>query len=90
MSKIKVKFPDSSTKEFDSGISCLDIVKSISNSLAKKVLVASYNNELLDLSSKLVNDGEIKFLTWDDDAGIKPYRTTGRLPFCKSNIANMK
>ena len=44
MSKIKITFPDSSTKEYNSGISCLDIVKSISNSLAKKVLVVSYNN----------------------------------------------
>ena len=41
MSKITVKFPDSSTKEFKSGITCLEIVKSISNSLAKKVLVVS-------------------------------------------------
>ena len=73
MSNIKVTFPDSSIKEFDSGISCLDIVKSISNSLAKKVLVVSYNDELIDLSSKLVEDGKIKFLTWDDLDGKKAF-----------------
>ncbi len=69
MSKINIQFPDSSTKEFRSGISCLEIVKSISNSLAKKVLVVSFNNILIDISSELTESGEIKFLTWEDDAG---------------------
>ena len=69
MSKISIQFPDSSTKEFRSGISCLEIVKSISNSLAKKVLVVSFNNNLIDISSELTESGEIKFLTWEDDAG---------------------
>ena len=69
MSKISIQFPDSSTKEFRSGISCLEIVKSISNSLAKKVLVVSFNNNLIDISSELTESGEIKFLTWDDEVG---------------------
>ena len=69
MSEINVQFPDSSNKKFQSGISCLEIVKSISNSLAKKVLVASYNENLIDLSTKLTTDGKIKFYTWDDTEG---------------------
>ena len=69
MSKIKVQFPDNSVKDYNSGISCFEIVKSISNSLAKKVLVASYNNNIIDLSSKLNTDGKIKFYTWEDDEG---------------------
>ena len=69
MSEIKVQFPDNSNKKFQSGISCLEIVKSISNSLAKKVLVASFNENLIDLSTKLTTDGKIKFYTWEDDEG---------------------
>ena len=69
MSKIKVQFPDNSVKDFKSGISCFEIVKSISNSLAKKVLVASYNDNIIDLSSQLTTDGKIKFYTWEDDEG---------------------
>ena len=69
MSEINVQFPDNSNKKFQSGISCLEIVKSISNSLAKKVLVASYNENLIDLSTKLTTDGKIKFYTWDDTEG---------------------
>ena len=66
---INVTFPDSSSKKFKSGISCLEIVKSISNSLAKKVLVASFNDKLVDISTKLDSDGSIKFYTWDDAEG---------------------
>ncbi len=69
MSKIKVQFPDNSVKDFNSGVSCFEIVKSISNSLAKKVLVASYNDNIIDLSSQLTTDGKIKFYTWEDDEG---------------------
>jgi threonyl-tRNA synthetase len=69
MSEINVQFPDNSNKKFQSGISCLEIVKSISNSLAKNVLVASYNENLIDLSTKLTTDGKIKFYTWDDTEG---------------------
>ena len=69
MSEIKVQFPDNSNKKFQSGISCLEIVKSISNSLAKKVLVVSFNENLIDLSTKLTTDGRIKFYTWEDDEG---------------------
>ena len=66
---INITFPDSSSKKFKSGISCIEIVKSISNSLAKKVLVASFNDILVDISTKLESDGSIKFYTWDDDEG---------------------
>ena len=66
---INVTFPDSSSKIFKSGISCLEIVKSISNSLAKKVLVASFNDKLVDISTELDSDGSIKFYTWDDAEG---------------------
>ena len=69
MSKINIQFPDSSIKSYSKGTSCLEIVKSISNSLSKKVLVASFNDKLIDLSSKLNEDGLIKFYTWDDDEG---------------------
>ena len=47
----------------------MEIAKSISNSLAKKILVASYNNDYVDLSRKLTRDGSIKFHTWEDKEG---------------------
>ena len=35
---IKITFPDNKVREYDLGISGLDIAKSLSNSLAKEVL----------------------------------------------------
>ena len=70
MSKlIKITFPDSSSKSYPFNSTCLDIVKSISNSLAKKTLVASINDVIVDLSYKISSDGSIKFFTWDDIEG---------------------
>jgi len=66
---IKITFPDSSVKEYESGITSLEIAKKISNSLAKKILVASFNGEHVDLSLKLTCDGSIKFFTWEDSEG---------------------
>ena len=57
MSKINIQFPDSSIKSYNKRTSCFEIVKSISNSLSKKVLVASFNDKLIDLSTKLNEDG---------------------------------
>jgi threonyl-tRNA synthetase len=66
---INISFPDLSVKEYQSGITSMEIAKSISNSLAKKILVASFNNDHVDLSRKLTSDGSIKFHTWDDKEG---------------------
>ncbi len=66
---IKITFPDSSVKEYKSGITSLEIAKKISNSLAKKILVASFNGVHVDLSLKLTCDGSIKFFTWEDSEG---------------------
>ncbi|MCR4560190.1 MAG: TGS domain-containing protein, partial [Bacteroidales bacterium] len=40
---IKITFPDNSVKEFENGSTPLDIAKTLSNSLAKEVLSASFN-----------------------------------------------
>ena len=71
--QIKISFPDSSIKEYKSGISSLEIAKSISNSLAKKILVASFNDVHIDLSTELTENGSIKFFTWDDIEGKKTF-----------------
>jgi len=66
---IKIKFPDSSSKSYPINSTCFEIVKSISNSLAKKTLVASFNDFIVDLSYKIPSDGTIKFFTLDDVEG---------------------
>ena len=66
---ISIIFPDSSIKKFEKGTKVIDVAKSISEGLARKVISASYNNETLELESDLQVDGNIKFYTWDDDEG---------------------
>ncbi len=66
---IKIKFPDGNTKEFESGVTGLDIAKSISPQLAKEVLAISVNGELRDLMRSITEDAEIKLHTWDDEEG---------------------
>lgn len=67
MEKIKLMFPDGNEKEFDKGIKGIDVVKSISEGLAKKTLLFSLNDVYFDLEDEIKEDGEIKFLTTSDD-----------------------
>ena len=70
---IKVSFPDGNIKEFEKGTKVIDIAKSISEGLARKVISASYNSEVIELSAGLNDDGDIKLFTWDDDEGKKAF-----------------
>ncbi|HJN78845.1 MAG TPA: threonine--tRNA ligase [Flavobacteriaceae bacterium] len=70
---IKVSFPDGNVNEFQKGTKVIDIAKSISEGLARKVISASYNSEVVELSSELNEDGDIKLFTWDDDEGKKAF-----------------
>ncbi|MDE6452060.1 MAG: threonine--tRNA ligase, partial [Odoribacter sp.] len=66
---IKIKFPDGNVKEFESGVTGLDIAKSISSQLAREVLAISVNGEVWDLTRPVTEDAEIKLHTWDDEEG---------------------
>ncbi len=70
---ISIIFPDDSVKKFDKGIKVIDVAKSISEGLARKVISASFNNETLELDSKLTTDGNIKLFTWEDDEGKQAF-----------------
>ena len=47
---INISFPDGAVKQFEAGVNALDIATSISEGLARKVLAASVNGEVWDLS----------------------------------------
>ena len=42
---ISIIFPDSSVKKFEKGTKVIDVAKSISEGLARKVISASFNKE---------------------------------------------
>ncbi|TVR80309.1 MAG: threonine--tRNA ligase [Chitinophagaceae bacterium] len=66
---IKIKFPDGNVKEYESGITTLQIAESISRGLAKSALAAKFNKKVIDLTRPLTEDGDLEILKWEDDAG---------------------
>src|ERR1700761_1474125 len=66
---IKITFPDGAVREYESGVTALDIAKSISEGLAKKVLAASVNGQVWDATRPITTDATLKLLTWTDTDG---------------------
>ncbi|MFA8435142.1 MAG: threonine--tRNA ligase [Marinifilaceae bacterium] len=66
---IKITFPDNTVKEFQEGITGLEIAKSISSRLAKEVLSISVNNEIWDLERPINEDASIQLHKWEDEEG---------------------
>ncbi len=63
---IKITLPDGAIKEYPEKTSALDIAKSISEGLARKVLAVNINGEVRDASRAITEDATLKLLTWDD------------------------
>ncbi len=66
---IKITLPDGTFKEVKKGTSSLDIAKSISEGLARKVLAAEIDGEIWDLNRPLDKDATLKLLTFNDNGG---------------------
>jgi threonyl-tRNA synthetase len=66
---IQVTLPDGNIRSYEDGVSSMDIAKSISEGLARKVLAAEINGEVWDMTRPLTGDCTFKLLTWDDDLG---------------------
>lgn len=66
---IKITLPDGAVREYAAGVTALDIAKSISEGLARKVLAASVNGQVWDATRPIYEDAALKLLTWDDDGG---------------------
>jgi threonyl-tRNA synthetase len=66
---IKITFPDSSVREYASGITGLQLAESISQRLAQEVLSITVNDQVWDLSRPIDTDASIKLHKWDDEEG---------------------
>jgi len=66
---INISFPDGAVRQYESGVTALDIAKSISEGLARKVLAASVNGQVWDATRPITQDAAVKLLTWDDTDG---------------------
>lgn len=66
---IKVTFPDGSVREYENGITGMQIAESISSRLAQEVLSISVNDEVRDLNRPINEDCSIKLHKFEDEEG---------------------
>ncbi len=69
MIMIKITFPDGSVREYEEGITGLQIAESISPALARDVLSCGVNGETVELNRPIVEDSKISLYKWDDEQG---------------------
>jgi threonyl-tRNA synthetase len=66
---IKITFPDGSVREYNEGVTGLQIAESISARLAQDVLACGVNGETYDLSRPINEDASVVLYKWDDEQG---------------------
>jgi len=66
---IKITLPDGAIKEYPKGTTSLEIAKSISEGLARNVLSAKVNGEVIDATRSINQDATLQLLTWNDEDG---------------------
>ncbi len=66
---INITLPDGAVRQYEKGVTALDVAKSISEGLARKVLAANINGEVQDATKPINSDASLKLLTWNDTEG---------------------
>lgn len=66
---INVTLPDGSIRQYESGATALDVAKSISEGLARNVLAAKVDGQVIDATRSLNTDCTLQLLTWNDEEG---------------------
>ncbi|MBP5548356.1 MAG: threonine--tRNA ligase [Bacteroidales bacterium] len=66
---INITFPDGSVRQYEAGVTPLDVAKSISEGLARNVLSAKVNGNVIELYRPINEDATVQLLTWNDEEG---------------------
>lgn len=66
---INISFPDGQVRQYPVGTTPLEIAKSISEGLARKIVSSKVNGEVRDITRPIDSDASIQLLTWDDKEG---------------------
>lgn len=70
---ISITLPDGSVRTYDSGVTPMDVAKSISEGLARNVISASFNGTTVETGTPLTTDGALVLYTWNDKDGKKAF-----------------
>ena len=66
---INITLPDGAVRQYEAGVTALDVAKSISEGLARKVLAANVNGQVWDATRPINEDTKLTLLTWQDKDG---------------------
>lgn len=76
MTKISLEFPDGSKREFNEGVTPLEVAASIGNSLKKSAVAAKVNDFLVDVERPIVQNAKIEIITKKDNEAVEVQRNT--------------
>ncbi len=71
---IKITLPDGSVREYNNGVTAMDIAKDISEGFARNVISAKFNETTIETTTQLTTDGNLILFTWRDDEGKTAFR----------------
>ena len=71
---VTLTFPDGARREFQNGISGLDIAKGISPSLAKRTVAMALDGVVMDLTDPIERDAKIEFISREDPRALELIR----------------
>ena len=71
---VTLTFPDGATRDFEAGVTAMQVAKSISKGLAKKVLAAKLDGTLVDASLPINDNVKIELVTSADPEGLELIR----------------
>ena len=66
---VKITFPDGSVREYESGVTGLQIAESISPALARNVVSCGVNGETVELNRPINSDATIALYKFEDEEG---------------------
>lgn len=70
---IKITLPDGSVREYEAGVTAMQVAESISSGLARNVLAAKVDGEVWDASRAITTDATVQLLTWNDKEGQQTF-----------------
>lgn len=66
---IQISFPDGRIQDYPIGTTAFQIAQSISEGLARNVLAAKVNGEIVDSNRPIESNATLQLLTWSDKEG---------------------
>ena len=70
---IQITLPDGSIREFESGITPMEVAKNISEGFARNVISAKFNTETIETTTPLTSNGNLVLYTWKDENGKQAF-----------------